>query len=116
MSEDYFLYYEEFDWATRARGIYRMGWAPSSVVHHKYGATIEAGGLKYTNIYYLNIGLLRFMRKYHPLLLPLSFVRIFLLMARALLRRQSGVIKILAMAIGDFLSGVRRRGKIEPTT
>lgn len=114
MSEDYFLYYEEIDWATRAKGKFAQGWSPGSIVYHKYGSTIEAGGLRYTNIYYLNIGLLRFMKRFHPLLLPLSVIRIALLAGRAVLRRQSGVVKVLGMVAGDFVSGRRRRGKIEP--
>ncbi|MDE2306052.1 MAG: glycosyltransferase family 2 protein [Gammaproteobacteria bacterium] len=38
MSEQYFLYYEEIDWAIRARGRYRPAYAPRSRVFHKSGA------------------------------------------------------------------------------
>lgn len=42
MDEDYFLYYEELDWAIRGR---RRGWslgfAPKSKVYHKMGASIR---------------------------------------------------------------------------
>lgn len=40
MAEDYFLYWEELDWALRARGRFRLGYAPRSVVLHKVGASI----------------------------------------------------------------------------
>lgn len=40
MEEDYFLYYEELDWATRARGRFTLAWAPGSRVYHKVGGTI----------------------------------------------------------------------------
>ncbi|WP_342359374.1 glycosyltransferase family 2 protein [Terrarubrum flagellatum] len=40
MQEDYFLYYEELDWAARARGLFRLGYAAKSIVYHKVGATI----------------------------------------------------------------------------
>lgn len=40
MDERYFLYFEELDWAMRARGRYSIGFAPSSFVYHKEGATI----------------------------------------------------------------------------
>lgn len=41
MAEDYFLYYEEIDWAQRARGRFGLGFAPDSVVYHKGGATSQ---------------------------------------------------------------------------
>jgi GT2 family glycosyltransferase len=40
MCEDYFLYYEEIDWAMRAKGRFKLGWAPDSTVLHKEGASI----------------------------------------------------------------------------
>lgn len=40
MDESYFLYFEEIDWATRARGRYKLGWAPRSIVWHKEGGSI----------------------------------------------------------------------------
>lgn len=37
MREDYFLYFEEIDWAMRSAGEFRLGYAPSSLVYHKVG-------------------------------------------------------------------------------
>lgn len=37
MAEDYFLYFEELDWATRARRRYTLGYAPQSIVSHELG-------------------------------------------------------------------------------
>lgn len=39
MQEDYFLYFEELDWAQRALGRYRLGYAPGSRVYHRVGAS-----------------------------------------------------------------------------
>src|SRR5947208_603333 len=39
LSEDYFLYFEEIDWATRGRGEYGLAYAPRSRVYHKEGRT-----------------------------------------------------------------------------
>ncbi len=43
MDENYFIYYEEFDWAMRARGRYCLAYAPKSLIFHKEGKTTAAG-------------------------------------------------------------------------
>lgn len=40
LSEDYFLYFEEFDWVQRAAKEFTLAYAPSSIVYHKAGASI----------------------------------------------------------------------------
>lgn len=40
MAEDYFLYFEEIDWATRAKGKFKISCCTDSVVYHKEGASI----------------------------------------------------------------------------
>ena len=40
MSEDYFLYYEEIDWAFRAQGKFSLAYCDASVVFHKEGGSI----------------------------------------------------------------------------
>lgn len=44
MDERYFLYFEELDWALRARGRFSLGFAPGSVVFHKEGSSIGTDG------------------------------------------------------------------------
>jgi len=39
LSEDYFLFYEEPDWALRGKGKYALAYAPESIVYHKVGAS-----------------------------------------------------------------------------
>jgi GT2 family glycosyltransferase len=39
MQEDYFLYFEELDWAQRASGRFRLGYAPDSRVYHRVGTS-----------------------------------------------------------------------------
>ncbi len=41
MQEDYFLYFEELDWAQRGRGRYRLGYAPDSLVYHRVGSSSQ---------------------------------------------------------------------------
>ena len=44
MCEEYFLYYEELDWAIRGKKHgFRLAWAPDSIVYHKEGATTGGG-------------------------------------------------------------------------
>jgi len=40
LSEDYFIYFEEIDWAIRAKGKFEIAYAPDSFVYHKEGASI----------------------------------------------------------------------------
>lgn len=71
LSEDYFLYFEELDWAERAR---RNGWelavCPVSRVYHKHGRTIGSEAVftrrSYLSDYYLLKNRLRFTRKFYP--------------------------------------------------
>jgi GT2 family glycosyltransferase len=67
MQEDYFLYYEEVDWATRGAGRFRLGYAPDSVVLHKEGASIgtSASGGSPLSVYFLFRARLRFCWRFH---------------------------------------------------
>ncbi len=44
MSEDYFLFYEEFDWSARIlRAGYKLWYEPAAIVYHKEGMTARKG-------------------------------------------------------------------------
>lgn len=65
MQEDYFLYFEEPDWACRGRRQYRLGYAPDSVVFHKVGASsAQVASLWSLNLLYRNR--VRFMTRFWP--------------------------------------------------
>lgn len=87
MCEDYFLYFEEADWAIRAEGRFELAYAPGSVVYHKVGASIGTGsnpGKKsYTCDYYNIRNRILFTRRYYPAALPAVY---FFLFAELLLR------------------------------
>jgi GT2 family glycosyltransferase len=40
LDEHYFLYFEEIDWAVRAKGHFQLAYCPASVVYHKEGTSI----------------------------------------------------------------------------
>lgn len=39
LNPNYFLYFEEIDWAVRAKGCFRLAYAPASLVYHKAGSS-----------------------------------------------------------------------------
>ena len=75
MSEDYFLYYEEIDWATRMKRLIpalKLGFAPDSIVYHKEGASTQVNErlrktYRYSSDYFFISSRLKFSRKYFPL-------------------------------------------------
>lgn len=79
MCEEYFLYYEELDWAERAKGKYKISCVPESVVYHKEGASMGSGNdISY---YYLWRSRLlfakKFNKKYFPILYLIMIYRVF---------------------------------------
>ena len=65
MEEDYFLYYEEVDWALRASGRFALGFASRSHIFHKSGANSSKAQPLYTSgFYYRNR--LRFVARHLP--------------------------------------------------
>jgi hypothetical protein len=50
MCEDYFLYFEEIDWAFRARGKFKLAYANASVVWHKEGGSIGSSSTKEASV------------------------------------------------------------------
>ncbi len=93
MREDYFLYYEEVDWAAR-RGNLPLLLVPEAVVYH-HGATAIGGGSPTRppspfSLWFNNRNRMRYMRRFHPLALPVAWaasmaraVKLFLIGDRA---------------------------------
>lgn len=69
MQDDYFLYFEEIDWATRGRRLFRLGYAPLSLVYHKEGASIgtSSSGGSALSVYYLFRNRVRFTKRFYPM-------------------------------------------------
>ncbi|MDD2542218.1 MAG: glycosyltransferase family 2 protein [Desulfuromonadaceae bacterium] len=87
LCEDYFLYFEEADWAIRANGRFSLGYAAQSVVYHKVGGSIGTSSNPVTKSYtsdYFNIrNRLLFTRRFYPAALP----TVWLVIVGALLLR-----------------------------
>lgn len=86
MSEEYFLYFEELDWALRARGEFVLAHAPDSVVYHKEGRSIGGGGQakrkSWTADYHFMRGRILITRKFAPYALPTVYLGLLLAMLR----------------------------------
>jgi hypothetical protein len=74
MEESYFLYFEELDWAMRAKGKFSLGYAPDSVIYHKEGATIGSNhdrkGRSLLSDQYASRNRVLFTRRFMPWALP----------------------------------------------
>jgi hypothetical protein len=109
MREDYFLYFEEFDWARRARGRFALAYAPASIVYHKEGGSIgtyAAGRSSSLSIFYLQKNRIKFVSRFFKRYLPFLYLSIALESARALLRRDFFELKWVMLAV----LGIRAKG------
>ncbi|MYM36490.1 glycosyltransferase [Duganella sp. FT94W] len=90
MTEDYFLYFEEVDWATRGRGRFTIAYAPGSLVYHKEGASIgtSASGGSPLSVFYLYRNRLAFTKRRHPVYLPSVLAFCVIDIARLVVRRR----------------------------
>lgn len=79
MCEDYFLYFEEPDWAFRGKHRFSLAYAPESLVYHKVGMSTTKGTEPGTDIDrpadYIFRNSLKFTRKFFPYSLPCVFFR-----------------------------------------
>ncbi len=87
LCEDYFLYFEEADWAIRADGRFSLGYAAQSVVYHKVGGSIGTSSnpakMSYTSDYFNIRNRLLFTRRFYPSAQP----TVWLVIVGALLLR-----------------------------
>lgn len=78
MCEDYFLYFEETDWAVRAAGHYTLAYAPESIIYHKVGASIGTSSKPWRKSsvcdYYSIRNRILFTRKFYPYALPTVYI------------------------------------------
>ncbi|MES3085067.1 glycosyltransferase family 2 protein [Sphingomonas faeni] len=77
MSEDYFLYFEEFDWARQGRKAFRLGYAPKALVLHQVGGSIgtdDFGASSALSTFYLTRNRIKFLARHFPRCLPVAVV------------------------------------------
>ena len=103
LAEDYFLYYEEVDWALR-RGDLPLAFCAQARIYHRAGTAIGSPTLTRIaspfSIYFLYRGRLRFVRRFFPMSLPLAWV--FSLAKAAQYLLQGHVREARALLVGSF--------------
>ncbi len=93
LQDDYFLYFEELDWAARARGRFRLGYAAKSIVYHKEGSSIGGNdraksAKSYTADRYALQNRVRFTRRFYPYALPTVYLGLLIALLNRVRRRQ----------------------------
>lgn len=87
LSEAYFLYFEELDWATRGAGRFRLAYAPESIVYHKGGQSVKASGpaegLTAAD-HYWHRNRLHYTARFFPVALPIVCLRTLAAVANCL--------------------------------
>ncbi|MEM6374590.1 MAG: glycosyltransferase family 2 protein [Pseudomonadota bacterium] len=77
MTEDYFLYYEEVDWAAR-RGTLPLVLCEDAVIRHHGGTAIGTGSVTRLAspfaLYFNNRNRMRYMARFHPAGLPFAYL------------------------------------------
>jgi GT2 family glycosyltransferase len=101
MDEEYFLYFEELDWAARAKGHFRLAYCPSSIVYHKEGRSIGSHRVTAQQSvlaeFYATRNRILFTRKYYP------FALLTVLASVA----ASAIHRLFSRRWGNFLAVVR---------
>lgn len=109
MNEFYFLYYEEIDWATRSKGIFKLGFEPNSIVYHKEGSSIGTNSTEpekksYLADYYGLKNRLVFTKSHYELCLPTVLLGLLIVLLKRLVNRQWSraaiVIRVLRESVG----------------
>jgi GT2 family glycosyltransferase len=105
MREDYFLYYEEVDWAMRRGGLPLIR-VPGLIIYHRAGSAIGSPTLARIaspfSLYFKHRGRMMFLRRFHPASLPVGAAYTLAYAARLVLRHRawSEARAVLAGAFG----------------
>jgi GT2 family glycosyltransferase len=100
MQEDYFLYFEEIDWALRGRGKFRMGYAPGSLVYHKVGAS-SAKTASWFSLRLLYRNRLKVVARFMPDRLPAAVRHMLIEMCSLLLKGRFRYARAIGLALRD---------------
>jgi GT2 family glycosyltransferase len=94
MQEDYFLYYEELDWAMRGRERFQLGFAPRSHVFHKSGVNSSKARPLFASAHFYR-NRLRFVSRFLPDRMAAAKRRMFEEMLRHVARGRWGMARLV---------------------
>lgn len=103
MSEEFFIYFEELDWALRGNGFgFKSAFCSRSKILHKGGASINSGGGKslLSDFYYIRNRLVITKRYFPNALVSVYLALVFSILKRAM-RGEYSKLKYLLAAIRD---------------
>jgi GT2 family glycosyltransferase len=113
MSEAYFLYFEEMDWAERMPPQWRLAVEMNAVVWHKEGKSIGSkthNRPSNTSLYYLNASLLRFYARHARWSLPFAVLRLMREWIAYARKGDSDAMRVIRSALWDVMCRRRRSG------
>jgi GT2 family glycosyltransferase len=92
ISEEYFLFFEDIDWAVRGKNHFRLAYAPGSIVYHKEGESTGSGSNpKYKSLladYYSIRARLLLTRKFFAFALPTVYLGLLVTIFNRIIRRK----------------------------
>ncbi len=108
LEESYFLYFEELDLVCRSKSKFHFGYAPTSIVYHKEGASIGSARARsdrsVLSDFYLARNRLVFTRRSYPWFMPSQLA---VVAASALLRILIGKPKNATAILRGILASFR---------
>lgn len=113
MSEEYFLYFEELDWALRAKGCFQLGYAPDSLVWHRGGSSTLLADKQKSELadYYMLRNRVLFTLRHHHHSALFIFAGLLVSFGNRLCRGQAKRIPLLLRAVADGVRTARKQGQ-----
>lgn len=100
----YYLYFEELNLNSYLLEGERIGWCRNSIVHHESGSSSPTPQLKERSTYHAALSTFRYTYRHHPVCVPtVILARLVGISARAIIRRQPGLVLAVFRALKDFL-------------
>lgn len=117
MREDYFLYYEEVDWAMR-RGDLPLHYCAALLVYHHAGTSIGSPTVSRIaspfSLYFKHRGRMMFLRRFKPVALPLGYAYSMALILRTLLQGHRPEARAIFSAIHGLPAPQEVRARLSP--
>jgi GT2 family glycosyltransferase len=105
MCEDYFLFFEEIDWALRSKSQFNLVYAEDSVIYHKEGSSISSSCPKkksYKADYYSVHNRLVFTRKHYKYRQPIVYLSLFGVMLNRVKRKQWSRVRLVLRELAQY--------------